>query len=57
MCKKVIQFNVVDPKLFITDPVPTSQLVSGPYPTFKKFRIRFRIRHFSLRNMIIKVLK
>jgi hypothetical protein len=39
--------SVVDSKLFITD----------PDPTFKKFRIRFRIRPFSSRNMILMVLK
>jgi hypothetical protein len=37
-----IYLNVVDPKLFVTDPDSTFQKISDP--TFKKFRIRFRIR-------------
>jgi hypothetical protein len=43
--------------IFITDPDPTFQWVPDPDLTFKKLRIQFRIRSFSSRNMILKVLK
>jgi hypothetical protein len=49
--------SVVDPKLSITDMDLTFQWVPDPDPTFKKFWIWFRIRPFSSRNMILKVLK
>jgi Glycogen debranching enzyme, glucanotransferase domain len=42
-----VRNSVVDPKLFITDPDPTVQLVPDLDSTFKKFRIRFRIQPFS----------
>jgi hypothetical protein len=35
--------TVVDQKLFVTDPDPTFQRVSDPYPTLKKFLILFWI--------------
>jgi hypothetical protein len=49
--------SVMDPKLFITDPDTTFQLISDPDQTFKKFRIRFRTRRFSSINMILRALK